>query len=151
MKHSKEQAYNESLSELEFGEFVGPMGIVMRINTVPMSVFKPVEVVECKIGLEDICFTYYVEGTGKEMSGRILLSELIEWAIKTKVIFKVWEIPVYQGDEEYVKICPPTSEEGTAKEINDRREREFVESIPNKTEILEQFLSYKKSQNEKDS
>jgi hypothetical protein len=140
MAASKEHAMTfEEWDDLEFGEIIGPGGRSVIIRPNPAAICKVFDVVSIEKLPGEVKFSYYLDGTGKEITDAITEDEIMEWAYKTKRVFKVWEVPVYHDEEEYMKIIPPTCEEGTAEEINARRRNAFLESI--NSETIESYLN----------
>ena len=102
------------------------------------------EIIKHKVTSDGIEVLYYLDGQGKEIFDKIEIDTIRQWAIDNKDIFVVWELPFYdpESDEEYLAVYPPTSEMGTADEINENRLARFLKSID--ADLLERFYESRK-------
>lgn len=105
---------------------------------------KSIEVIDFKITDNTLNITFYREGILKEEFNSINLNTIFKWAITSKEIQSVYEIPYYDkvNDEEYIVIYPYTSESGTAEEINNNRFMRWLNELTNEglELILKHFL-----------
>lgn len=101
---------------------------------------KRIEIISFHVAPDGLEVLYYVDGQGREIFDKVPMSELWDWAAKNKYIFPVYELPVYdeENGEEYITICPPTSEQGTAVEINAARLQRFIAGLTDS--IVEEIL-----------
>lgn len=92
---------------------------------------KHIEIISFNVASDGLEVLYYVDGQGREIFDKKPMSDLWDWAVKNKYISPVYELPVYddENDEEYITICPPTSEQGTAAEINAARLQRFITGL----------------------
>lgn len=92
---------------------------------------KPIEVVHFKVTEESLDITFYREGILKEEFKSIDHDTLYEWAVISKDIQVVYELPYYdqESDEEYIRIYPSTSEQGTAEQINANRFERWLKEL----------------------
>ncbi len=101
---------------------------------------KAIEVISFSRNAEGVGVLFYREGELKECFEQIKMSALWDWAVKNKYIFPVYELPVYdqENNEEYMVVYPPTSESGTADEVNATYLKRFIEGLNDWT--IEQIL-----------
>lgn len=101
---------------------------------------KPIELISFHLAPDGLEVLYYVDGQGREIFDKVPMSALWDWAVKNKYIFPVYELPVYdqENDEEYTVVYPPTSEPGTADEVNAIYFKRFLEGLNDWT--IEQIL-----------
>jgi hypothetical protein len=128
-----------SLASTTWDDFHHPPAPKLREPENP----KLFDIINTKVKGEFLEVLYYLEGQGKEILDRFFISDVASWAIKQRYIFQVYELPVYdqESDEEYMVVYPPTSEYGTAEEINANRLRLFLSGMTN--EIAEHLLRSK--------
>lgn len=99
-----------------------------------------IDIISWEITDDGIELIYYHQSSGREIFDKFNLDTLISWAIKERNLFIVYELPVYDpdNDEEYMMIYPPCSEIGTAEQINQGRVNRFLSKLNQQT--LLQFL-----------
>lgn len=92
---------------------------------------KPIEVIHFKVTDESLDITFYREGILNEQFESIDRDTLCEWAVSSKDIQAVYELPYYdqESDDEYLVIYPPTSEVGTAEQINANRFERWLKEL----------------------
>lgn len=102
---------------------------------------KPMDIIKIKTKDDYLEILYYVEGQGKEIIDRFSFAQVADWAVKERYIVRQYELPVYdqENDEEYLVLYPPTSDYGTAEEINENRLRRFLSEMT--PEIAEHLLT----------
>lgn len=101
---------------------------------------KAIEVISSKRNDEGVEVLFYREGSLKESFEQLTTEFLWDWAVRNKYIFPVYELPFYdhENGEEYTVIYPPTSETGTAEEINETYLKRFLQGLNDWT--IEQIL-----------
>ena len=117
----------QSLASTTWDDYHNPPAPKLREPENP----KPIEVIHFKVTAESVDITFYREGILKEEFKSIDRDTLYEWAVSSKDIQSVYELPYYdhESDDEYLVVYPPTAELGTAEQINANRFERWLKEL----------------------